>query len=304
MINVSQPNISGRDQDRLADTLGIEATATEEMSIDRMRSEVDATTDAEFASVGEAIREDLEGELDADLLASALSEMQTQIDRIPEVREVGIPGGESEPEVLYRELAESGWRVYDHLVDVGFFESVDENQPRFTADHITDTAHTLVGSGSLQSELEAAGLEERERLALLMDVTNNPRRLSRWVPTSDIPEGVEFDVEHVPPLHQRTMGGALLWTKNLDVHLWQKSILVTDEMLDDAAWDVKAMLGGMYLLTRAALEIADDERESFTDGELTAALTASAAVLIINQEAICQDAYRITEEMRAPSEYR
>lgn len=302
---MGKPQITPNEQEQLVDTLGVDATVeSDDLTLSQMRAAVGDLTDETFASVGEEIRRDLEGELDADLLEEALSEMDAQADRLPAVRETGIPAGEREPERLYRELIAPGWRVYDHLVDVGFFESVDENQPRFTPDHITATAHALVRADPLLSALERLNFDEHEQLALVMDVTNNPRRLSRWVPTSDIPEGVEFDVEHVPPLHQRAMGGALLWIENLDVHLWQKSILVTEQILDDAHWDVKAMLGGMYLLTRAALEVADPDRESLTDSQLTAALTASAAITIINQEAICQDAYRITEEMRAPPEHR
>lgn len=304
MTHVSKPQITPDDQDRLADVLGIDESADGELTLSRMRTAVEARTSAELASPGEEIRGDLEGELDAELLDDALSELEDRIDRLPAVRETGIPAGDAEPEALYRDLVEPAWRVYDHLLEVGFFGSVDENQPRFEPDHIGDAAHTLLEADPLMSELETLGLDEREQLALVMDVTNNPRRLSRWVPTSEIPEGVEFDVDHVPPLHQRAMGGSLLWIKNLDVHLWQKSILVTEEILDDANWDTKAMLVGMHVLTRAAREIADADGGSLTDSQLTTALTVSAAILIINQEAICQDAYRITEEMRAPSEYR
>jgi len=50
-------------------------------------------------------------------------------------------------------------------------------------------------------------------------------------------------VDFVPPLHQRAAGGTLLWIRTLDVHLWQKAVLITDEILDDGYWDVKGMLG-------------------------------------------------------------
>ncbi len=304
VTHVSKPQITPDDQKQLTEVLGIEELPPEGETLSRVRAAIEPSIDAEFASVGEAIRSDLEGELDAEFLEEALSELEDNIERLPEVREAGIPEGETEPEELYRELIEPAWRVYDHLLAVGFFESVDENQPRFEPEHIEATTHTLLKADPLMSELETLGLDEREQLALVMDVTNNQRRLSRWVPTSDIPDEVEFDVDHVPPLHQRAMGGALLWIKNLDVHLWQKSLLITEEILDDASWDVKAMLVGMHMLTHAAREIADADGGSLTDSQLTSALTASAAILITNQEAICQDAYRITEEMRAPPEYR
>jgi len=304
MGGVNRPRVTPEEQRELAEALGVTDALVEELSIDELREEVAASTTGEFALPRRAIRRELEGELDADLLAEELSALADRIQRVPEIRAAGIPDGEKEPEHLYRELAEPGWRVYDHLLEVGFFESVDWNMPRFTPEVISDTARELIGSDPLTAELDDAGFDEAELTAVVSDVTNNDRRLSRWVPTSEIPAGVEFDVDHVPPLHQRAMGGSLLWIKNLDVHLWQKQVLVTDGVLDDAAWDVKAMLGGLYLLTRAALEIAGDDEETLTDGQFTAALTASAAIMIVNQEAVCQDAYRITEEMRAPSDAR
>lgn len=305
MPGANKPRFTSDEQRELVQTLGVDdSVESEDVTLSRVREAVEASTDPEFASLGEAIRSRLEGELDAELLENELSELATQIESLPEVRKEGIPDGEREPEELYRGLVEPGWNVYDHLLEVGFFESVDEEMPRFTADVIRDTARELVRSDALTDELTDLGFDEPELTALVMSVTNNDMRLSRWVPTADIPEEVEFDVEHVPPLHQRASGGALLWTQTLDVHLWQKSVLITDQILDDAYWDVKAMLAGQDLVTRAALEVADPDRETLTDAELTAALTAGAAILIINQEDICQDAYRITEEMRAPSAAR
>ncbi|MFC7156751.1 hypothetical protein ACFQPA_15020 [Halomarina halobia] len=305
MANVSTPHITTEDQERLARTLGIsDAVGGETLTLSEMKTAVDADTTPEFASLGEAIRSDLEGRLDVDLLRSALSDLAAQIDRLPEVRERGIPRGEREPEVLYRELVEPGWRVYDHLQEVDFFESVDANASRFEPEYIRDTAHELIGADELTSALAEIGFDDREQTVLVMDIVNNNTRLSRWVPTAEIPEGVEFNVEFVPPLHQRAMGGALLWIRTLDVHLWQKRVLITERILDDGFWDIKAMLGGLYLLTMAALEVADATEAAITDSQLSAALTASAAILIVNQEDICSDMYHITEEMRAPSEAR
>ena len=302
---MSQPRFDAEGREQLARTLELGEPLTDEgLTLSVMKTAPEADTDPEYASVGGTIRGRLEGELDADLLEAELAALTTQVRRLPEVREAGIPAGDEEPEVLYRELVEPGWHVYDHLLDVGFFESADAVMPRFTTDVIEQTARELVRADPLTDELVDLGFDDREVTALLMNVTNNDRRLSRWVPTSDIPEGVEFDVEHVPPLHQRAAGGALLWIRTMDVHLWQKSVLITEDILDDAYWDVKAMLAGLYLLTRAALEVADSDRDSLTDSQLTAALTAGAAIMIINQEDLCQDAFRITEEMRAPSEVR
>lgn len=295
--------ITDEAQRQLARTLDIDRVRDgDRLTLAQVREAIDEETDPTFASMGESIRRDLSGKLDASLLEEELSNLATQLERLPEVREEGIPAGEEEPERLYRELVEPGWRIYDHLVEVGFFESAEENLPRFSPEHIEHTAHELIRMEPLTDELAELGFDERERLALVMNVVNNNDRLSRWVPTKDIPEGVEFEVEHVPPLHQRAAGGVLLWINALDVHLWQKKFLVTDEILDDGYWDVKAMLGGLYVMASAALDVAEDG--PLTDAQLTAALTAGAAIAIVNQEEICKDMFWITEEMRAPSPAR
>lgn len=301
MLDGNNHQMMGEEQERLAETLDVEgAVPGRELTLSELKSAVSGGIDDEFASMGTAIRSDLEGALDVELLESALSDLETQISRLPEVREVGIPDGERDPEHLYRELVEPGWRMYEHLVDVGFFESVDVNAPRFSPEHIRNTGHGLIEADPLTSELEAVGFDEREQLRLMASVVNSDTELARWVPTNEIPYGVEFNVDFVPPLHQRAAGGALLWIQTLDIHLWQKQVLITEEILDDGCRDVKAMLGGLYLLARAAIDVGLDAERSLTDGQLMAALTASAAITIINQQEICRDVYYITEEMRAP----
>ncbi len=303
MASEITPRMTVEDQRELEENLGISGmTSGEELTMSELRSTVDAETDPEFASMGEAIRSDLTGQLDADLLEAELENIATQLRRLPEVREAGIPDGETEADVLYRELIQPAWRVYDHLAEVGFFESVEENLPRFTPEHIEHTAHELIGADPLIEALEECGFDDHERTVLVMNAVNNNTRLARWVPTREIPDEVGFNVDFVPPLHQRAMGGALLWINAIDTHLWQKRVLVTDEILDDAYWDIKAMLGGLYLMTAGAAAIAN--REELTDAQVTAALTAGAAVAIVNQEELCKDMFWITEDMRAPSEAR
>jgi hypothetical protein len=303
MPDVTSPQTTAEDRARLAESLGISEPSTgDRLTFEELRRTIDRETDPEFASMGESIRSDLTGRLDAGLLEEELSNLLTQINRLPEVREAGIPEGEAEPERLYREVVEPGWRIYDHLVESGFFESVEANLPRFTPEHIERTAHGLIGADPLAATLEECGFDEHEKTVLVMNVVNNNNRLARWTPTKDIPEEVEFNVEDVPPLQQRAMGGTLLWVKNLDVHLWQKRILITDEILDDGYWDIKAMLGGLYVMALAAHEIA--EGGSLSDEELAAALSASTAIQITNQEEIVKDMFWITEEMRKPSTLR
>lgn len=302
MVNVSESEMTAEDRRELVQNLGIGgSTADESLSLAEIRKAIDAETDPEFASMGEAIRSDLSGKLDADLIDEELANLERQIERLPEVREAGIPEGETEAEELYRELIAPAWRIYHHLVEIGFFPSIEENLPRFTPEHIEHTANELIRADPLTEALSECGFDEREQMILMMNVVNNNVRLSRWVPTREIPQGVEFDVEYVPPLHQRAMGGALLWINAMDVHLWQKKVLITEEILDDGYWHIKAMLGGLYVMAKAAREIAAEEEDSLTDAQVTAALTASAAMLIVNQEEIMQDVFRITEEMRKPS---
>jgi hypothetical protein len=294
-------NVTTRSQRELAETLGISGVS-ESPTLGEIRETIDAETDPEYASMGEAIREDLSGRLDGDLLEAELSNMATQLDRLPDVREAGIPDGEREPEVLYRELVEPGWRVYDHLLEVGFFDAVEANLPRFTPEHIEHTASELIRTEPLTSALAEIGFDDHEQTVLLMNVANNNTRLAQWVPTKEIPAGVEFDVENVPPLHQRAAGGSLLWINALDVHLWHNEVLITEDILDNGYWHIKALLGALYVMASAAREIADDG--SLTDAQLTAALSGSAAIMIVNQDEIMKEMFWITEEMRAPSEAR
>ena len=300
---MTRPEITADDRDQLAETLGVSRSEIgERPTLAELRQTVETSADPEFASMGEAIRGDLSGQLDDELLAAELDDLEGQIARLTEVREAGIPDGDEEPEALYREVVQPAWRIYDHLVDAGFFESAEEHLPRFTPEHIERTAHELVQLDPLSEELDALGFDEREKTILVMNAVNNNTRLARWVPAKEIPDEVEFDVEHVPPLHKRAMGGALLWINSMDVHLWQKEVLITEEILDDGLWDIKAMLAGVYLISRAALDIA--EQGSLSDSQLAAALTGGAAIAIVNQEEICKDVYWITEEERAPSPAR
>lgn len=295
------PDVTTEDQQTLVRTLGIERGPDGgDVTMRELSGAVERRPDSGLDSMGQAIREDLSGRLDASLLADGRDDVASQIRRLPEVREAGIP---DEPRGLYQEVAEPGWRIYDHLNEVGFFESVEDHLPRFTPEHIAHTARELILADALQDDLGDVGFDDREQVALLTSVVNDNTRLARWVPTGEIPaEKVEFDVSYVPPLHQRAVGGALLWLRDLDRHLWQDQVLVTDEILDDAARHVKSMLGGLYVVATAASDVATGQ--TLTDGQLTAALTAGAAIAIVGQEELMNDVYYIDDEMRAPSEVR
>ncbi len=306
MKYATDPQTTAEEQEQLVERLGVEdAVVGDEVTLSALQSDVETEISDEFASMGAVIRKDLEGTLDTRLIDTVLADLEARIDRLPEIRESGVPDGELEPESLYEDLVEPGWRLYEHLLEVGFFESVDRNAPRFSAEHIRNTGHGLIEAEPLTRELEAVGFDEGEQLALMANVVNSDKELERWVPTTEIPYDVEFDVDSVPPLHQRAAGGTLLWVQTLDIHLWQKEILLTEEILDDAYWDTKGMLAGLYLLALAAREISTAERDrSLTDGQLMAALTGGAAIMIVKQQDICHDVFYITDDMRAEPKAR
>ncbi|MES3516362.1 MAG: hypothetical protein PPP58_01740 [Natronomonas sp.] len=306
MVESYKPQVTAEDRVQLA--TAFDATDVEgEPTLSELRRAVRTEANSEFASMGEAIRSDLTGQLDADLVESSLNGLRRQLEGAESVREVGVPErvgpGDAGVGELYRELIDPVWPVYHHLVEIGFFESLSENLPAFTPEHIDHTARRLLTTEGLTADLSGRGFDEREQTALLMDVTNNDTRLSRWVPTRDIPEGVEFDVDYVPPLYHRAIGGGLLWLKALDRHLTQKEILLTEEILDDAFWRSKAVLGGTLLFLRAVEEIAT-EGQDLTDEQLVAALSGGAAISIVNQEELMQEVFWIHEEKRAPSSAR
>lgn len=304
MGETHKPRVTASDRRKLAERLGVDGATTRDPTLNDLKRALDVETDPEFASMGEAIRSDLTGKLDVTLIEENLEEFEERIDGFDEVREAGIPDGEREAERLYRDVIEPAFEVYHHLEDIGFFDSVEANLPAFTEEHIERTAHELLQADELTDALDECGFSEHERTALMMNVVNNNTRLSRWVPTREIPDGVEFNVEYVPPLHMRAMGGALLWMKALDDHLWKKEVLITEQILDDAHWRSKALLAGLDVMIRAALAVGRGEDGALTDAQVTAALTAGSAVCIVNQEELMKEAFWITEEMRKPSEAR
>lgn len=308
MVESYKPQITASDREQLAATFEVGGPNVQPgASLSVLREAVAEETDPEFASMGAAIRSDLTDELDADLIESALVDLEAALEDSEAVREAGVPerygDGDEGIEELYRELIAPVWEAYEHMVDAGLFESLEENLPAFTPEHIDHTARGLLAADSVTDGLADCGFDDAERTALLIDIVTNETRLSHWVPTHDIPEGVEFNVEYVPPLYHRAVGGGLLWINALDRHLVQKEILLTEQILDDAYWRAKATLGGVYVFLRAVHELAADDG-SLTDGQLVAALSAGAAITIVNQEELMQEAFWIHEEKRAPSQAR
>jgi len=291
-------HVTDEDRRALLKILGITgaAGAAGGFSLGDIRNEVPAEAGTELAAMGQAIRNDLSGSLDASVLASGLAGVASSLERLPELAAAGVPTEQGE---AFQSLTDEAWVAHEHLVEAGFFASAERHLPPFVPDHISSTAQQLIGTGSLSSVLSEIGFGEEELTAVATAVATNDGHLAKWKPTDAYPaeEVDEFDPADIAPLHQRATEGALLWIDGLDHWLWQNRVLVTEEMLADGIWDIKAMLGGYYLMGRAAHDMASG---SISDEQLTAMVTAGSAIAIISQEHLTFDLIRVTDEMRPP----
>lgn len=294
--NESQP-LTDAERRRFLQILGVGGgVAATGFTLDDVRTALEGESTDELAAMGEAIRSDLTGALDAELLSAELANVAGSIETLGELQARGLP---DEWGSAYQELTTPAWAVHDHLAEVGFYESAETHLPRFSPSHIESSARELIRAGPLTQGLSELGFDEQEKVTLVMNVVDNNDRLAQWVPTENIPaDRVEFDVDHVPPLQQRAAGGSLLWIDDMDRHLWQSRTLITDEAFERGIWHVKAMLGGFHLMGRAVRDV--EQGTELSDSQLTAALTSSTAAMIISQENIARDLFRITDEMRAP----
>jgi hypothetical protein len=292
------PDVDERDRRNFLKVLGVTGSvgAASELSLSDLRGAVGEGSAEELATYGERIRADLAGGLDGGLLAGALSGIEAGIAQLPELRAAGFP---DERGTAYQEVAAPAWDAYDHLAEVGLFGAAERHLPEFTPDHVRATASELVRAEPLTAALADAGLDERERTAVVVDVVNENERLAQWVSTASLPADPEgYDPENVAPLHQRAVGGGLLWIDELDQQLWQREVLLTEEMLDAGVWDAKRILAGTHLFVSAARDLAGPER--LDDSQLAAALAGGSAVAIRGQEAIETDLFRVTDAGRAP----
>lgn len=299
--NVNQ-HLSDEDRRDFLKTLGVAGAAAtgsvalDDVTLGELRDAVTVESAGEFARRGEAIRNDLTGELDSALLGTELAGVADAMDTLAEVRAAGIP---ARNESLYAELTGAAWRIDDHLTEVGFYDSAEANLPRFSADHIEAMARQLVHAELLESALSDVGFDGRELTAVVANVVNQADRLALWEPTwvYEAADVEEINPDYVPPLQKRAAAGSLVWIDGLDKHLWQNNVLITDEMLDAAVTDVRAMLGGIYLLSAATKRLG---RDDISDAELTALVSGSTAIMIASQTDLQYDVVRITDDMRAP----
>ncbi|MFC4448896.1 hypothetical protein [Halorussus aquaticus] len=292
------PDVDERDRRNFLKILGVTGGvgAASELSLSDLRGAVGEGSADELATYGERIRADLAGGLDGGRLSGSLAGIEAGIAELPELRAAGFP---AEQGTAYQEVAAPAWDAYDHLAEVGFFAAAERHLPEFSADHVRATAAELIRAEPLTAALADAGLTERERTAAVVDVVNENERLAQWVSTASLPADPEgYDPENVAPLHQRALGGALLWIDELDQQLWQREVLLTESMLDDGIWDVKQMLGGVHMFVSAARDLAGPEE--LTDSQLAAALAGGSAIAIRGQEQIEADLFRIGDDERAP----
>lgn len=253
----------------------------------------------ELAPVGKAIRADLTGSIDAGLvaeqqaaLAAASSEMAASVER-------GLPT--EAPREEFAAVAAAGWPVYEHLRDVEFYDSAAEHLPAFDLETLGAAMETFVASERLVGMVGGFGLGEHQGVDLLSTVISNAEQLQNyhWVATEELPGGVTAPSDAFPTAPQAAAGGALLWLDDIDTHLYQNEILLTEEIHADAAWHGETMAAGLHLMSEAARAIGEGAG-ALSDGELGALLTTSFAVQATAQGLITQDVYWVTDGMRAP----
>lgn len=300
----SYRSVDAGNRERFRETLGLSVRSPDGPTLDSFRPDDDVRAD-ELAERGAAIRDGLTGTLDADLIAQKLDALANKFDRIPELREIGCPDRGETP---YQDLTTPAWELVEHLREAGFFESAEATLPAFDDDHIVATTEQLLRMDAPTETLSALGVPDHEQAAMVTNIVNASEQLSWWEHTSDYPdveqmsmddhdEGVVHD--YIPPLHQRAAEGSLLWIDGLDWHLWQKEVLITQEMIERGVWDLKTMLAGLYLLGDAARRLADGE---INDEGLTTMTTASTAMMVIGQEFLVDDVAWIDDSDRKPVE--
>lgn len=261
-----------------------------------------AAASSELAPVGENIRSELTGELDAGLLASGQAGVAEAAGTLAAagLTADGLAAAES-PGTEFATVAEAGWPVYDHLAEVGMFETTTELLPQFTPGYIESSVHRFATSELLAEPLAAAGLTGGERLDLLATIANNRQRLvdHHWVATDQL-DRAELEIgEKIPTMTKGAAGGVLLWLDELDQWLWQSAVLLTDELVSKAVWHSRSMAAGFLMMAEGAKIVAEGTA-ALSDEELGALLSAGFALQTISQHLLPEDALWITESMRAP----
>lgn len=290
--------VTDEDRREFLKVLGVTGTvAAGGVSLAELREELSASGGGELAPVGEAIKADLTGALDAELLASRQAELAGAASSIPAVVEKGLPADEARDD--FGAVAEAGWPVYEHLAEVGFFESTTSHLPEFTPEYLVASVEQFIESERLADALAAVGFEAAEMVDLFAAIVNDRHELSNqlWQATDEIPREQIRGGEYIPPMTQQAAGGALLWLQDLDSHLAQHRVLLSEEILADATWDAHALAAGFHVMTEGASVVAE-ESSALSESELAALFTTGFSLQTVSQFLLVNDAYWITEEMR------
>ncbi|WP_158057487.1 hypothetical protein [Halorussus halophilus] len=276
------------------------AVAAGGATLDDLREAVSTDESAELAAFGEAVRSDLAGEIDADLLAERSAAFADAAAGLTAVPESGLPEG-NQPREEFAQVAAEARPAYEHLAELGFFESTTERLPEFTPNYIENSVQRFVAAEPLAASLAEMDVSPEEAVDLLSTVVAHRRRIGdrHWVATDQLNrEQLEFG-EFVPPMTQAAAGGVLLWLEDLDEHLWTNKVLITDEILADATWDARAMAAGFALMLDGAQRVSERGESDAGDAELAGLLSSGFALQAIAQNLLPEDAYWITEDMRA-----
>lgn len=296
-------NVSDEERREFLKVLGVTGTvAAGGATLEELNGEITTGAAAELAPVGQAIRSDLTGELDTALVAEQQAALTAGVNELPASLEHGLPGeAATEPRAEFSRVAAAGMPVYEHLRDVGFFASAAEHLPAFNLESLGSAVETFVGSETLVEMADGIGTGEQQGADLLATVIGNAEQLEdyHWIATEDLPGGASSIGESFPSAPQAAAGGALLWLDDIDQHLYQKSVFLTEQIHADAVWHGESMATGFYLMGEAATLIGE-ESGAVSDAELGALLTTGFAIQAITQGLLPQDVYWVTEQMRAP----
>lgn len=304
MVNdYSTGNVSSEDRRDFLKALGLTgAVAAGGVTLDEVHSKVATGTGAEeLAPVGQAIQADLTGTVDAQLIANQQAALTAAANELPASLERGLPGETEGPREEFAALAEAGQPVYNHLKEVGFYASAAEHLPEFNLETLGTALETFVASEQLVGTVDGFGLGDEQGVDLLATVIGNAEELQNvhWVATEELPGEALSAGEAFPTAPQAAAGGVLLWLDDIDLHLYQKAVLLTDQIHSDAVWHAQSMAAGFQLMSEGAKAIGE-ESGSLSESELGALLTTSFAVQATSQGLLPQDVYWITEQMRTP----
>lgn len=292
--------VSDEDRREFLKVLGVSGSiAAGGLGLEELGSTTGVTAAEELAPVGQAIRTDLTGAIDADLVAEQQAALTAASEEMAATVERGLPS--EAPREEFATVADAGWPVYEHLREVGFYASADEQLPAFDVDTLGAAMETFVASDQLVGMVEEFGLGDHQGVDLLATVIGNAEQLQNyhWVATEEVPGGVSAPSDAFPTAPQAAAGGALLWLEDVDEYLYQNEIILTEEIHADAAWHGETMAAGLHLMSEAARVIGEGAG-ALSDAELASLLTVSFAVQATAQGLITQDVYWVTEEMRAP----